>query len=163
MNRVRGFYDQISKEYPSITDDDIDFCVERVSRKLKLTDEEVLTILMKAFKPKLPKVVSIKVDDLRRRNISNFEEWLKLPGSVYIGRHVRYVKGTFNSIFANPFTIKKYGLDGCLSRYQEYVLNNPKILQELPKLYGKELGCWCKSHINPNAKCHGDVLKKLLE
>jgi hypothetical protein len=73
----------------------------------------------------------------------------KEPYDVYIGR---------GSIWGNPF---KIGVDGnrteVIEKYEEYILNNSKLLNQLPKLKGKILGCFCKPK-----KCHGDILIKLL-
>ncbi len=35
-----------------------------------------------------------------------------------------YVKGTTQSKWANPFSIKKYDLDKCLELFEEYIRNN---------------------------------------
>lgn len=72
---------------------------------------------------------------------------------VYIGR---------GSIWGNPFTVEKYGRDGCIDKYEHYIRdklrNNPELWQELQKLEGKVLGCFCKPK-----RCHGDILVKILE
>lgn len=72
---------------------------------------------------------------------------------VYIGR---------GSIWGNPFTVEKYGRDGCIDKYEHYIRdklrNNPELRQELQKLEGKVLGCFCKPK-----RCHGDILVKILE
>ena len=72
---------------------------------------------------------------------------------VYIGR---------GSIWGNPFTVEKYGRDGCIDKYEHYIRdklrNNPQLWQELQKLEGKVLGCFCKPK-----RCHGDILVKILE
>jgi len=69
---------------------------------------------------------------------------------VYIGR---------GSIWGNPFRIGPDGTrEEVIQKYTAWVLKQPKLLSELPKLKGKVLGCWCK----PLA-CHGDVLVELVE
>lgn len=72
---------------------------------------------------------------------------------VYIGR---------GSIWGNPFTVEKYGREGCIDKYEHYIRdklrNNPELWQELQKLEGKILGCFCKPK-----RCHGDILVKILE
>ena len=72
---------------------------------------------------------------------------------VYIGR---------GSIWGNPFTVEKYGRNGCIDKYENYIRdklrNNPELWQELQKLEGKVLGCFCKPK-----RCHGDILVKILE
>ena len=67
---------------------------------------------------------------------------------VYIGR---------GSIWGNPF---KIGIDGTrsevIAKYIEYLLNKPELVERLPELKDKILGCWCSP-----LPCHGDVLEKL--
>lgn len=72
------------------------------------------------------------------------------PYDVYIGRP---------SMWGNPFVI---GVDGdreeVIRKYEEYVRNEPTMINALPDLKGKILGCWC--YPKP---CHGDVLVKLVK
>ena len=50
--------------------------------------------------------------------------------------------------------------ENCLIEYEEYIREKIKKegIEELKKLKGKVLGCWCKPE-----KCHGDILLKLIE
>lgn len=76
---------------------------------------------------------------------------------VYIGREVN--RGGWNlkrSKWANPFPVAVYGMKA-ISMYQDYLLNHAELMNELPELDGKTLGCWCKPQ-----PCHGDVIVKLL-
>lgn len=74
---------------------------------------------------------------------------------IYIGRP---------SIWGNPYTHKSgtqaefvvSSREEAVAKYKEYILNNPQLLKELPKLKGKVLGCWCKPQ-----SCHGDILAEL--
>jgi len=69
---------------------------------------------------------------------------------IYIGRPSKW---------GNPFTIGKDGTrDQVIEKYEKYILENKKLLNALPELKGKTLGCWCK----PKA-CHGDILVKLVD
>jgi len=69
---------------------------------------------------------------------------------VYIGR---------GSIWGNKFEIGKDGTrKEVIDKYRTYVLNNKELMNLLPFLKDKVLGCWCK----PKA-CHGDVLKEIVE
>ena len=72
---------------------------------------------------------------------------------VYIGRP---------SQFGNPFSVKKYGREGCIKKYREYfykrIKEDVKFKEEVLKLKDKVLGCFCK----PLA-CHGDVIKEYLD
>lgn len=45
-----------------------------------------------------------------------------------------------------------------IAKYEEWLLQQPQLLAELPKLKGKTLGCWCAP-----LPCHGDVLARLAE
>lgn len=62
-------------------------------------------------------------------------------------------------IWANPFNLLKGEAPGSsLAKYEQYVRKNPFLMQWIPLLAGKTLGCWCKPK-----PCHGDVLVKLVE
>ena len=78
---------------------------------------------------------------------------------VYIGRSVK--RGGWNldaSIWANPFKRKPdVPIGSTLAAYEKYVRSSTVLMNEIPSLIGKTLGCWCK----PNP-CHGDVLVKLV-
>ena len=69
---------------------------------------------------------------------------------VYIGRPSKW---------GNPFVI---GRDGTrtevIAKYQAWLDTQPALLEVLPELRGKILGCWCA----PEA-CHGDMLARLAE
>ena len=115
-------------------------------------------------------VVNVKVKSIRPK-YENLSEWMKDENNVYIGRagivfieKVRFPK--IKSEWANPFKVKKEGREGkdgrenCLIEYEEYIRGKIKKegIEELKKLKGKVLGCWCKPE-----KCHGDILLKLIE
>lgn len=67
---------------------------------------------------------------------------------VYIGRP---------GIWGNPFQI---GTDGSreevILKYETWIKKNPSLMEQIPSLRGKTLGCWCAP-----LPCHGDVLLKL--
>lgn len=78
---------------------------------------------------------------------------------VYIGRAVN--RGGWKlkaSKWKNPFSVKKYGREGAIEKYREYVLNNTSLMNSLHELQGKRLGCWCAPE-----PCHGDVLVELVK
>ncbi len=78
---------------------------------------------------------------------------------VYIGRRQWCGKEVFDaSLWANYYSVKKYGREEALRRYEEKIRSRPDLLARLPELEGKILACWCKP-----LPCHGDVLIKLLE
>jgi len=61
--------------------------------------------------------------------------------------------------WGNPFVI---GRDGtrteCLSKYREWILTQPHLVESLKELDGMVLGCWCKP-----LPCHGDILIEMVE
>lgn len=77
------------------------------------------------------------------------------------------------SKWGNPFTHKnntlaKYKLsikDDVIKAYEFWITNGEGqyLLKDLHELRGKRLGCFCKTKSTPNKKCHGDILKKLVE
>lgn len=74
----------------------------------------------------------------------------KEPYDIYIGRPSKW---------GNPFTIGKDGdREEVISKYKNWILSQPQLLNSLWQLHGKILGCWCKPK-----SCHGDVLVELLE
>lgn len=83
---------------------------------------------------------------------------------VYIGRG----RG---SIWGNPFSHKHgtaaaYVVDSveeAVSKYREYIMSRPDLLEKIGELKGKRLGCWCKTKGNPDAPCHGDILAELAD
>ncbi len=118
-------------------------------------------------------VVNVKVANLRKSEPrrENLREWMKDEENVYIGRagivfidNVRFPKES--SIWANPYKVgdKKgqYEREESLKLYENYIREKIKgsesMKEELLKLKGKNLGCWCKPE-----GCHGDVLMKILE
>ena len=104
-------------------------------------------------------IVSVKKKELNKRGIKDFEEWNSRDNTLYIGRNMSfYVPGTNKSKWCNPFSVKKYGRDGCLKLYREYIIGDDELFNSLSELKGKELGCWCK----PDT-CHGDVLIELIK
>ena len=79
---------------------------------------------------------------------------------VYIGRRVK--RGGWDlpySDWANPFTVWDWGSPvEAQKRFEHYIrFERSDLLERLPELRGKRLGCWCKPY-----PCHGDILVKLL-
>ena len=109
-------------------------------------------------------IINIKVKNIRPI-YSNLQDWMKNPNHEYIGRcGIVFINGErfpkYGSFWQNPFFVKDYGRDKCLVMYEQMIrekIDNEGI-EELKKLKGKVLGCWCKPD-----KCHGDILIKLLE
>lgn len=67
---------------------------------------------------------------------------------VYIGRPSKW---------GNPFVIGKDGTrEDVIAKYETWIETQPQLMNALPELRGKVLGCWC----SPKS-CHGDVLARL--
>lgn len=68
--------------------------------------------------------------------------------AVYVGRP---------TIWGNPFTVGVHGEQKqCVELFKVYIRTRKDLLEQLPKLKGKDLVCWCA----PKA-CHADVLLRL--
>ena len=107
-----------------------------------------------------------------RPEFRNLKEWCEDPRNVYIARRgVVFVKEgdrkfrypERDSLFANPFKVGKNGTrTEVIDQYRVYITRkleeNEDLVEELLKLRGKNLGCWC----HPEA-CHGDVLLEMIE
>ncbi len=107
----------------------------------------------------MSKVVNVKKVNLIKLGYKDLEDWMKDDDHVYIGRDMSfYVKDAEGSKWANPFSVKKYGRDGCLKKYREYIMSNDELLGQLDELEGKTVGCWCAP-----ANCHGDILMELVK
>jgi hypothetical protein len=100
---------------------------------------------------------------IRRRELTsrviNLTDKPRPAFDVYIGRRQWCGKEVFEaSPWANPFSVKQWGREGAIKRYELKLRGKPELLGRLPELEGKILACWCK----PKA-CHGDVLLRLIE
>ena len=100
---------------------------------------------------------------MRRRELAsrviNLTDKPRPAFDVYIGRRQWWGKEVFEaSPWANPFSVKKWGRQEAIKRYEEKLRGKPELLVRLPELEDKILACWCK----PKA-CHGDVLLRLIE
>lgn len=61
--------------------------------------------------------------------------------------------------WGNPFVIGKDGTrEEVIRQYELYITEQRHLMDALPELKGKRLGCWCAP-----AACHGDVLAKLAD
>ncbi|GIQ79997.1 protein of unknown function [Kipferlia bialata] len=104
-------------------------------------------------------VCNVRKNMLAKRGIRSFQQWNMRSNTVYIGRDMsKHVPGAVGSKWGNPFSVKEYGREGCIAKYEEYLRSRPDLMAALPELDGMELGCWC----HPQG-CHGDVLCKVLK
>ncbi|RSM93786.1 hypothetical protein DMB42_52025 [Nonomuraea sp. WAC 01424] len=77
-------------------------------------------------------------------------------GAVYVGRSA---PGLPTSPYANPFPVKRYGLDGSLEQFERYLDDRPELVERARReLAGRDLACWCR----PGQRCHVDVWLRVL-
>ena len=120
-----------------------------------------------------PTVICVKVrgkpgDEKRVGSYPDLRSWMEDPTNLYIGRagivFVTDKDGSKrrwpprSSVWANPFKVTPKGHTRAesIARYEEHLRASPELMERLPSLSGKTLGCWCKPQ-----PCHGDVLVKL--
>ena len=132
--------------------------------RLKIKGEEIGTST-------LPRKTKATVQNCMVKQIrpkyDNLKEWMEDSNHVYIARAgtVFIDKERFpkqNSIWANPYKIGPGKTrDDVIREYEVYIREklkaDPTLRNELLKLDGKVLGCWCSPE-----PCHGDVLLKLI-
>jgi hypothetical protein len=87
---------------------------------------------------------------------------------VYIGRRQWCGKELFPaSPWANSFSVKKYGREEAIRRYEERLRARPDLMAHLPELRGKTLACRCAPEggltKDDPLYCHGQVLLRLIE
>lgn len=121
-------------------------------------------------------ICDVHVSFLRARGYQNLEAWLQDPNHVYIARDGIIIHNgdrfpRLNSPWANPFKVKDTTtLNSAVEQYFHYInakICSGELYQELYKLKGKELGCWCVGHgLNTNRCepfiCHGQILLYLI-
>lgn len=107
-------------------------------------------------------VIDLHAESFRR--LRPLLEWAKTHERfIYIarGRDRRYptIAETLfpeiliDSVWKNPYSTKKFSREQAMAMYANDLLRKSDLLERLPELRGKILGCWC----HPEA-CHGDVL-----
>lgn len=111
-------------------------------------------------------VVNVRVAKIRPK-YKDLREWMRDEKNEYIGRKgVVFIEGERypkeESKWANPYKLKEgYTREEAIKEYERYIrekIEREGLEEELMKLEGKKLGCWCK----PEA-CHGDVLVKIIK
>lgn len=86
----------------------------------------------------------------------NLEKWVYTKNNVYIARlKQKYVKNAESaSKWEMPFPEWGYGDEETHTLYEEHLRGNKHLMESLPYLSGKYLGCWCK----PEEHCHADII-----
>jgi hypothetical protein len=101
--------------------------------------------------PLKPRVVDV-------RRVANIEEWMADTTTLYVGRGDAQLNIP-RSKWGNPFRVSECNsLQECLDDYARYVQGKPSLMESLPEIIGKQLGCHCES-----GKCHAEVLIALAE
>lgn len=113
---------------------------------------EKFAVEMMEVRQGIPRLISCRVETLRKIGSTNLKEWMSLPNSVYIGRRGSvFIDNRRFPDVSSPYAEEK---DEDHEDYRkdllEKVANNKLSLTDLK---GKTLGCWCSSE-----KCHGDVI-----
>lgn len=109
-------------------------------------------------------VIDVHKQNLVKLGYKSLQDWLDSDEKhIYVGRNMSiYVPGAVGSIWANKFSVKKYGRDKCLELYEadlrSKLSRDSSLKKKLEELRGCTLGCWC--HPEP---CHGHVLVKILD
>lgn len=112
----------------------------------------------------------IKVAYLRTKYGSqmNLKTWMEDEQNVYVGRNGRiFIDGKIfhysTSIWANPFTLKKYSLEESIKLYEQHLIDTG-LINRIGELKGKCIGCFCETASNGQSEldCHTKVLLKLI-
>lgn len=76
---------------------------------------------------------------------------------VYVGRRMppKFADG---SVWGNPFTVAEFGRQGAIDKYREWLPKQKHLMDRLPELQGKRLGCWCYPE-----PCHAGILAELAD
>jgi hypothetical protein len=85
----------------------------------------------------------------------NVVDWEKRPNHLYVGRACGGHKT--GSKWGNPFKLTKYTREVSLEMFEQYLLNNATLINNISELNGMVLGCWCKP-----LPCHADILVRYL-
>ncbi len=93
--------------------------------------------------PRQPVVVNV-------RRTGDDVPWGSGDSDVYIGR---------GSKWGNPFPIDAdHDRANVIATYRVHINESADLMESLPELTGKRLGCYCK----PQA-CHGDILARIAD
>lgn len=113
------------------------------------------------------KIKNVKVKYIRPE-YNNLKDWCNGENNFYVGRKgIVFINGERypkkDSAFANIYKVGRDGtLDEVLIKYKIYIedkiIHNPELLEELRKMEGGNLGCWCFPE-----KCHSNILVELME
>ena len=79
--------------------------------------------------PEDKQVKCINIKTVTRRNKKKpwveYEKWISNPKNVYVGRANKFI-GAEGSKWGNPFSVDKFGREGCIQRYEEMLFKKSK-------------------------------------
>lgn len=81
----------------------------------------------------------------------------KTKFDVYIGRPSKW-GNPYSWLPSTPEEFKVETREDAITAYLLWVVNQSELMDALPEIRGKTLGCWCAPK-----PCHGDTLLKLAE
>lgn len=81
----------------------------------------------------------------------------KVPFDVYIGRGSKW-GNPFSHLEKSKAQFKVDTREEAISKYKDWIMEQPQLLADLHELKGKILCCYCKP-----ASCHGDILSDLAD
>jgi hypothetical protein len=110
----------------------------------------------------MTQIVNVHVAHIRPQ-FRNLKGWMADENNVYVARGgVVFIDGQrfpkVGSVWANPFKNQ----ENIIQKYEAYIrkkIIDENLTEELLKLKGKKLGCWCYG----NKPCHAEILVKLIE
>jgi hypothetical protein len=101
-----------------------------------------------------------------RREVGKVVHVKHEPFDIYIGqehsgwgRGPRFKRSSWHNPYNKMFRRGEITREEAIAKYERYLLEErPDLVERLPELRGKILGCWCAPE-----PCHGDVLVRLAE
>ena len=106
----------------------------------------------------VPRRICLKAKSLQSEGFDDFQDWNFYNNNLYIGRYNKFT-GAASSKWMNRYNLRDYPREESLLLYELSLRNNAVLLNALPELAGKNLGCYCQ----PFLPCHGQILVNLFK
>ena len=115
-----------------------------------------------------PVLKCIAKEQREKDGYKSFKAWIEDPKNIYIGPHIhKYVqnyKGK-ESMWMNPYQAH-FPKTEANTLFENFIKGNDVLLQAIPSLANKVLGCWCEPVYDSNGevtrgirRCHGMTRK----